>query len=130
LEWVHALAGFAGALLDVLASLDVSAQARARLRVVAGIGGRIPGAVRAAAGRVRRSLSALAFAVEIGAIGRLPSPAKLVGYSGLLPRLHQSGASSRIGRLSKAGSPLAGDRSMRTCCAAAPDEAGATPRCW
>jgi hypothetical protein len=41
-----------------------------------------------------------------------------------LPRLPQSGERSRTGRLSKAGSPLAGDSSMRTCCAAALDEAG------
>jgi hypothetical protein len=40
--------------------------------------------VRAAAGRVRRSLLALTFAVEIGEIARVPSPVKLVGYSGPL----------------------------------------------
>jgi transposase len=52
------------------------------------------------------SLLGLTLAAEIGEIARFPSPAKLVGYSGLVPRVHQSGESSRTGRLSKAGSPL------------------------
>ncbi len=51
-------------------------------------------------------LLALTFAVEIGEIARFSSAARLVGYSGLAPRVHQSGESSRTGRLSKAGSPL------------------------
>ena len=51
-------------------------------------------------------LLALTVAVEIGEISRFPSAAKLVGYSGLAPRVHQSGESSRTGRLSKAGPPL------------------------
>jgi transposase len=51
-------------------------------------------------------LLALTVAVEIGEISRFSSAAKLVGYSGLVPRVHQSGESSRTGRLSKAGSPL------------------------
>jgi len=52
------------------------------------------------------SLLGLTIASVIGDISRFPSPAKLVGYSGLVPRVHQSGESSRTGRLSKAGSPL------------------------
>jgi transposase len=52
------------------------------------------------------SLLGLTVAVEIGEIARFPSAAKLVGYSGLVPRVHQSGESSRTGRLSKAGPPL------------------------
>lgn len=52
------------------------------------------------------SLLALTVAVEIGEIARFPTAAKLVGYSGLAPRVHQSGESSRTGRLSKAGPPL------------------------
>ncbi len=49
---------------------------------------------------------ALTFAVEIGDVSRFPSARKLVGYSGLVPRVNQSGESSRTGRLSRAGSPL------------------------
>ena len=44
--------------------------------------------------------------VEIGDVSRFPSARKLVGYSGLVPRVSQSGESSRTGRLSRAGSPL------------------------
>jgi transposase len=51
-------------------------------------------------------LLALTFAVEIGDVSRFSSAAKLVGYSGLVPRVSQSGESSRTGRLSRAGSPL------------------------
>jgi transposase len=46
----------------------------------------------------------LTFAVEIGEVARFPAARKLVGYSGLTPRIYQSGESSRTGRLSKAGS--------------------------
>ncbi len=49
---------------------------------------------------------ALTIASVIGEISRFPSAKKLVGYSGLVPRVQQSGESSRTGRLSKAGSPL------------------------
>ena len=48
-------------------------------------------------------LLALTIASEIGDIARFPSARKLVGYAGLAPRIKQSGQSSRIGRLSKAG---------------------------
>ena len=39
----------------------------------------------------------------IGEIARFASARKLVGYVGLAPRIKQSGESSRIGRISKAG---------------------------
>jgi transposase len=42
-------------------------------------------------------------AAEIGDIGRFASPTKLCGYSGLCPRVYQSGDSDRRGPLSKAG---------------------------
>ena len=51
-------------------------------------------------------LLGLTFAAEIGDIARFSSARKLVGYSGLVPRVRQSGQSSRTGSLSKAGSPL------------------------
>jgi transposase len=46
---------------------------------------------------------AYTIAAEIGDIARFPSPAKLAGYSGLCPRVYQSGESDRRGRLSKQG---------------------------
>jgi transposase len=48
-------------------------------------------------------LLGLTIASEIGDISRFPSARKLVGYSGLTPRIKQSGQSERVGRLSKAG---------------------------
>jgi transposase len=42
-------------------------------------------------------------AAEIGDIERFPSPQKLVGYSGLRPRVYQSGDSDRRGPLAKNG---------------------------
>jgi transposase len=49
------------------------------------------------------SVLAYTIAAEIGDIGRFPSPAKLAGYTGLCPRVYQSGASDRRGSLSKQG---------------------------
>jgi transposase len=49
---------------------------------------------------------AYTIAAEIGEIGRFPSPAKLAGYTGLCPRVYQSGESDRRGSLSKQGPPL------------------------
>jgi transposase len=46
---------------------------------------------------------AYTIAAEIGDIGRFPSAAKLVGYSGLCPRVYQSGESDRRGPLAKQG---------------------------
>jgi transposase len=48
-------------------------------------------------------LLGLTLASEIGDIARFPSARKLVGYSGLTPRIKQSGQSERVGRLWKAG---------------------------
>jgi transposase len=45
----------------------------------------------------------LTLVAEIGDISRFPSARKLVGYSGLTPTIKQSGQSSRVGRISKAG---------------------------
>lgn len=46
---------------------------------------------------------AYAIACELGRIERFPSPAKLVGYSGLCPKVEQSGESDRRGPLRKNG---------------------------
>jgi transposase len=42
-------------------------------------------------------------ASELGDIGRFATPAKLVGYTGLCPRVYQSGERDRRGRLAKNG---------------------------
>jgi transposase len=42
-------------------------------------------------------------AAEIGDIARFASPVKLTGYTGLCPRVHQSGGSDRRGPLTHAG---------------------------
>src|SRR5215211_3748160 len=49
-------------------------------------------------------LLSLTIASEIGDITRFSSPAKLIGYAGLAPRVSQSGQRSSTGALSKAGS--------------------------
>ena len=46
---------------------------------------------------------AYTIAAEIGDINRFPSPTKLAGYTGLCPRVYQSGNSDRRGPLSKQG---------------------------
>jgi len=46
---------------------------------------------------------AFTIASEIGEIGRFASPRKLVGYTGLCPRVEQSGERDRRGRLRKNG---------------------------
>ena len=48
-------------------------------------------------------LLAYTIAAEIGDIDRFPSPQKLAGYTGLCPRVYQSGSSDRRGSLSKQG---------------------------
>jgi transposase len=50
-------------------------------------------------------LLALTITAEIGDISRFPNARKLVGYAGLAPTIKQSGQSSWIGPISKAGSP-------------------------
>jgi transposase len=49
-------------------------------------------------------VNAFTVASEIGDIERFPSPAKLCGYTGLCPRVYQSGSSDRRGPISKQGS--------------------------
>jgi transposase len=49
------------------------------------------------------SVLAFTIAAEIGEISRFASPAKLTGYTGLCPRVVQSGDSDRRGALSKHG---------------------------
>ena len=51
-------------------------------------------------------INAFTVASEIGDIERFPSPAKLVGYTGLCPRVIQSGATDRRGPISKHGPAL------------------------
>jgi transposase len=46
---------------------------------------------------------AFTIAAEIGEVERFPSPEKLTGYTGLCPRVNQSGDSDRRGPLSKHG---------------------------
>jgi transposase len=46
---------------------------------------------------------AYTIAAEIGDIARFPSPTKLAGYTGLCPRVYQSGESDRRGPLAKQG---------------------------
>jgi transposase len=48
-------------------------------------------------------LLALTIASEIGDVARFANARKLVGYSGLTPRVNQSGQRDRTGRLTKAG---------------------------
>jgi transposase len=48
-------------------------------------------------------ITAFTIAAEIGDISRFSSPTKLVGYTGLCPRVYQSGNSERRGPLSKHG---------------------------
>jgi transposase len=51
-------------------------------------------------------LLGLTIASEIGDISRFASARKLVGYSGLTPRVYQSGEKSRTGKLSRSGSTM------------------------
>jgi transposase len=46
---------------------------------------------------------AYTIAAEIGDIGRFESPKKLAGYTGLCPRVYQSGAQDRRGQISRNG---------------------------
>jgi transposase len=51
-------------------------------------------------------LLGLTIASQVGDISRFSSARKLVGYSGLTPRVYQSGQKSRTGKLSRAGSTM------------------------
>jgi transposase len=68
-------------------------------------------------------INAYTIASEIGDIGRFASPAKLCGYTGLCPRVRQSGATDARG-------PLSNDGSFWTCTAgrAAPIQPGPRSR--
>jgi transposase len=48
-------------------------------------------------------INALAILAAIGTIDRFPTPRKLVGYSGLGGRVHESGMTSRKGAITKSG---------------------------
>lgn len=50
--------------------------------------------------------SALAILAEIGDISRFSDPEKLCSYAGLVPSVHQSGATKRYGRITKQGSGM------------------------
>lgn len=50
--------------------------------------------------------SALAILAEIGDVSRFPNEQKLCGYAGLVPSVHQSGATRRYGRITKQGSKM------------------------
>jgi transposase len=54
-------------------------------------------------------INAYTIASEIGDITRFPSPAKLCGYTGLCPRVKQSGAVDARGPISKHGPNDRGD---------------------
>jgi transposase len=48
-------------------------------------------------------INALTILAAIGTIERFPAPKKLVGYAGLGARIHDSGQTTRTGRITKAG---------------------------
>ena len=50
-----------------------------------------------------RLISGLTILAAIGDISRFPSPKKLVGYAGLGSRVHDSGQTTRTGKITKAG---------------------------
>jgi Transposase IS116/IS110/IS902 family len=56
-----------------------------------------------AVGPVQTVVPTFTVASEIGDINRFASPAKLCGYTGLCPRVIQSGSSDRRGPISKHG---------------------------
>jgi transposase len=59
---------------------------------------------------------AFTIAAEIGEIERFPSPQKLAGYTGLCPRVNQSGDKDRRGPLTKHGPPTCAGRCSRRRC--------------
>jgi transposase len=72
-------------------------------------------------------LLGLTLACEIGQVTRFSSAGKLVGYSGLTPRITQSGQSSRIGQITKTGSAIcAGPRSRPPSTPTGPPTPGTT----
>ena len=59
---------------------------------------------------------AFTIAAEIGEIERFSSPEKLAGYTGLCPRVNQSGDKDRRGPLTKHGLPTCAGRCSRRRC--------------
>ena len=59
---------------------------------------------------------AFTIAAEIGEIGRFSSPEKLTGYTGLCPRVNQSGDKDRRGPLTKHGPTTCAGRCSRRRC--------------
>ena len=105
----HSIATLLGVVDDLdrqLGPLDLELRPLARADRHAGLLATIPGVAE---------LLGLTIASEIGEVSRFPSARRLVGYAGLVPRIKQSGQSSRVGRLSKAGAdhPALGDRRGR-----------------
>jgi transposase len=95
--WRHSIAHLLGVIDDLdarLAPLERELRPRALADERARLLMTIPGVAE---------LLGLTLATEIGDVSRFSSARKLVGYSGLSPRIKQSGQSSRTGRLSKAG---------------------------
>ena len=70
-------------------------------------------------------INALTILGAIGEITRFPSPKKLVGYAGLGGRVHDSGQTSRRGRITKAGR-----RDLRTAMVQAAQTAANTHPHW
>jgi hypothetical protein len=92
----HSIATLLGVVDDLdrqLGPLDLELRPLARADRHAGLLATIPGVAE---------LLGLTIA-KIGEVSRFPSARRLVGYAGLVPRIKQSGQSSRVGRLSKAG---------------------------
>jgi hypothetical protein len=95
--WRHSIATLLGVVDDLdrqLAPLERELRPLARKDERAKLLMTIPGLAE---------LLGLTIASEIGDVARFPSARKLVGYAGLAPKIKQSGESSRIGRISKAG---------------------------
>ncbi len=70
-------------------------------------------------------LNTLAFLAAVGDIARFPSAKQLVGYSGLGARIHDSGLTTRTGRITKAGR-----RDLRTAMVEAAQVAANTHPHW
>jgi transposase len=70
-------------------------------------------------------INALAILAAVGTIDRFPTPKKLVGYSGLGGRIHESGMTSRKGAITKSGR-----RDLRTALVEAAQIAANTHPHW
>ena len=76
------------------------ARLTAMMNEIAAHDARVPRLIQLSGFAVTTSLDVLA---AIGEIGRFPEPKKLVGYAGLGVRIHDSGMTTRTGRITKAG---------------------------